>query len=193
MANRGIQDQALLDAIGAQTVQYYECIFIDINDGIYITNAPRDITIGSDTYNAFGQLLSMDAINENTTFQIPSLKLGISGIDPYETTTNTPVVQYILENIHIDRNVTIDRVYYDHDAYIGGFEVFAGNIVAVEMSHSPTEGTTILIDVSSHWADFNKGSGRRTNPNSQQQYYPNDKGFEYAKNTMTEIEWKEEG
>ncbi len=98
----------------------------------------------------------------------------------------------MLENPHIDRTVTITRAYYDHDAYIGGFEVFSGRITSVQMSHSPTTSTVVIIDVSSHWDDFNRGEGRKTNPTSQQQYYPNDKGFDYAENTMVEIEWKEE-
>lgn len=51
MANRGITGNLFFE-VDNNSVEYYECVEIDINPGYYLTNAPKDITIGSQTYTA---------------------------------------------------------------------------------------------------------------------------------------------
>jgi hypothetical protein len=50
----------------------------------------------------------------------------------------------------------------------------------------------VRLSVASHWADFEKLGGRLTNNSSQQFYFPNDLGFEYAANTIRDIKWGRE-
>jgi hypothetical protein len=185
-----VASQAIIDAIGKQTVQYYECIHIDVSTGIYITNSPTDITFDGQTYTAFGHLLGFDSITENTRFQIPSINISISGIAPYALTDGSKIIPALLDNTYIERDATITRVFYDHDAYIGGFEMFAGKISNVTIKISIDGATTAGIEVSSHWSDFKRATGRQTNPTSQQYHFPGDEGFEYSKNVQKEINWQ---
>lgn len=55
-----------------------------------------------------------------------------------------------------------------------------------------TEASTIEQVVSSIWSDYEKVSGIKTNPKSQQRYYPNDTAFEHAANAKNKIYWGRE-
>jgi len=191
MANRGITNQALIDAITAQTVQYYECVYIDIASGFYLTNGPRDITFGGNTYKAFGQLLSFDTIEENVNFEVPSINILVSGIDPYEPNSGEPFLKVVLENSYIDRTVTINRVFFDHDSYIDGFLLFEGKISNAAATHGDDTSSSVAMEVSSHWVDFDRSTGRQTNSNSQQYHFAGDLGFDFSKDVQKEIKWEE--
>jgi len=43
--------------------------------------------------------------------------------------------------------------------------------------------------LASHWADFEKKSGRVTNSNSQSLHFAGDKGFDFAANIVKDIKW----
>ena len=49
--------------------------------------------------------------------------------------------------------------------------------------------SNVSLSVASHWSDFKKKSGRRTNHNGQQLHFAGDKGFEFAANTVKDIKW----
>jgi hypothetical protein len=51
------------------------------------------------------------------------------------------------------------------------------------------ETSNVTITAASHWSDFNKKSGRRTNHNSQQIFFNGDKGFEFAPKIMRDLKW----
>ena len=41
----------------------------------------------------------------------------------------------------------------------------------------------------SHWADFEKKSGRKTNNTSQQRFFSADKGMEFSSENVLDIKW----
>ena len=45
------------------------------------------------------------------------------------------------------------------------------------------------MSIASHWADFSKVEGRKTNTGSQQIFFPTDKGMEFAGLTVQDILW----
>ena len=47
----------------------------------------------------------------------------------------------------------------------------------------------VSISIASHWADFDKIAGRKTNTNSQKLFFSTDKGFDYASKSVKEIKW----
>ena len=66
--------------------------------------------------------------------------------------------------------------------------LYSGNIDTFQIDESETESTVILTVVS-HWADFEKKSGRQTNNNSQQRFFNTDVGMEFASQTVLDIKW----
>ena len=202
MSNRGITNAQVLAAIAAKTVQYYELVSIQtvqntVEVNYYLTNAPADITYQGLTYRAFGQLLGFDSVEENSSFEIPTLKLNISGISPFEPSSGESFLKIILDpnTVYIDKPVVIHRVFLNHDQLIAGddsgFELYRGYISNASCEHDQSGTTTVGLDVSSHWINFDRATGRRTNSNAQQYWYPTDLGFEFSKEVQKEIEWKE--
>ena len=54
------------------------------------------------------------------------------------------------------------------------------------------EETDIIYTIVSHWADFDKVNGRKTNPNSQQKFFSTDVGMEFSALTVQDIKWGRE-
>ena len=45
------------------------------------------------------------------------------------------------------------------------------------------------LNVVSHWADFEKKSGRKTNSTSQQRFFSGDLGMAFSSETVLDIKW----
>ena len=55
----------LTAAVQRKVIQCYESLYMDSDGGIYITNAPYDITYDGNEYISVGQFLGFSAIEEN--------------------------------------------------------------------------------------------------------------------------------
>lgn len=192
MTNRNITG-SLLTAVQKTAVVYYELVKIDIAPTTYLTNAPFPIVYndgsGSATYHPRGSLLSFDSVEENVNFEIPDLNIELSGLNQYDN-NNVSFATALQSANYIEREVTISRVYFDHDAtQIGTFLIYEGRVQGISMS-SDNQTVTCRIETSSHWSDFDRENGRYTNDNSHQKLFSGDRGFEYASEVQKEIEWK---
>lgn len=204
MANRGITSQALLDAINDQVVTFYEMFEITTvqngSDVVYrLTNAPQDITYDSNTYKAFGQYIGAGAVEENANQDIPQIKIQISGIAPYESgaigeSTDTSFMQTILADTttYIDQPVKMFRAFYGlNNAQIGSFLLFEGQTVSASIEYDNQGISAVNMTVSSHWVNFQRYTGRFTNTNSQQSFFPNDTGLDKAERVQKDIIWQQ--
>ena len=68
------------------------------------------------------------------------------------------------------------------------FLLFKGRIESFSIDESINQSNVNVL-VTSHWSDFNKIEGRKTNTNSQQIHFSTDLGFEYASQTIGDIKW----
>ena len=50
----------------------------------------------------------------------------------------------------------------------------------------------IGVNITSHWGNFEKVSGRITSDTSQQRFFSGDKGFEFSALTVQDIRWGRE-
>lgn len=196
--DRGIVNQTLLDAMDEKVVVYYETVDITLTlngvDTVYkLCNAPRAITIGGDTYESFGQLLEMDSIKESAVFEINDLSITLSGLQPYEPNTGDPLLEVLLRDTtkYIDRPVQVNRAFFNlNNQYIDSIELFKGYINTATAFHHDHDTTTVTVECSSHFVDFQRRNGRRTNSNNQQYHFPADTGMRYAIEVIKDIEWK---
>jgi len=77
----------------------------------------------------------------------------------------------------------------DSDSVIGApILVFDGLITGYEIDDTE-DSSEIVINCASHWKDFEKENGRKTNDNSQKIHFPNDDGFEFAAKTIKDLKW----
>ena len=49
--------------------------------------------------------------------------------------------------------------------------------------------STVGLSIVSHWADFEKKNGRKTNNTSQQRFFSADVGMDFSSQTVQDIKW----
>ena len=160
---------------------------IDFSSPVYLTNSPFDITSSvsgtSRTYLTNGHLKNITGINETNKPTKNSLQLTLSGVD------QTYISIALSENI-INKEVYIYRGFLDtSNALISDpFLLFFGTIDEYRINDT-TSTANLVLNLTSHWGNFQKTSGRVTTDNSQQRFFSGDKGMEFAALTVRDIRW----
>jgi len=135
------------------------------------------------TYTASDFILSVSNFTEETDITKTSLSLSLSGAD--QTFISTVLGENVTNN-----SVTIFRgLLNDSNTLIADpFLLYQGNIESFNVSE--TEKASVLnLSVVSHWADFDKKNGRKTNNTSQQRFFSTDVGMDFASQTVLDIKW----
>ena len=160
---------------------------IEFGTPVYLTNAPFDITSSvsgsSRTYITNGHLKNISGVNETNKPTKNSLQITLSGVD------QTYVSIALSENI-INAEVYIYRGFLDaNNALIADpFLLFFGTIDEYRITDN-TNTANLVLNITSHWGNFQKTSGRVTTDNSQQRFFSGDKGMEFAALTVRDIKW----
>ena len=156
---------------------------IDFETPVYLTESPYDIVYSGETYGPSSSLQGMSTVTETSEVQVGSISVTLSGV-------SQDYIAILLGQTYINRQIVINRVLLsDSYAIVGSpILVYEGRIQSFSITDT-NKTSTVILTASSHWADFEKKSGRRTNHNSQQIHFPGDKGFEYAPNTVRDLKW----
>tara|TARA_R100001440_G_scaffold35163_1_gene54110 strand:- start:228 stop:794 length:567 start_codon:yes stop_codon:yes gene_type:complete len=160
---------------------------IEFSTPVYLTNAPFNITSSvsgsSRTYLTNGHLKNISGVNETNKPTKNSLQLTLSGVD------QTYISIALSENI-INQEVYIYRGFLDtNNALISDpFLLFFGTIDEYRISDN-TDTANLVLNLTSHWGNFQKTSGRVTTDNSQQRFFSGDKGMEFAALSVRDIKW----
>jgi hypothetical protein len=160
-----------------------ELIYLGISTGTYYTDHYKNLTFDGNTYTASSLFLGSSEVQENADVAVNTLSLKFSGAD-------TTIISLLLNNNYMNKPVKVYRGFLnDSQALIADpFLLFDGRISSFTLEEDTTSSSVNII-VASHWADFEKTSGRRTAENSQKIYFPNDKGMEFASKTAQRIKW----
>jgi len=141
-------------------------------------------TYDSLTYQTSSHILEIGGTSESQELRVNDMILTLSGAD-------REFISSFLNNSNFTADtVTIFRAAIDpdNDTVKGAFVMFEGRISEYAIQEDETE-STVQVTITSHWADFEKVNGRKTNSNSQQIYFKNDKGFEFASKTVKDLRW----
>ena len=146
-------------------------------------NLTSSISGSSVTYTPSSFLVSIPSFTEQTDVTKTSLTLALSGAD------QTFISTCLNENI-VNDSVDIFRAFLDTSSAIIADPIllYSGNIETFQIDETETESSVILTIVS-HWADFDKRSGRNTNNNSQQRFFSTDVGFDFSSQTVLDLKW----
>ena len=68
------------------------------------------------------------------------------------------------------------------------FVFYKGNIESFTIGESDTT-SFVNLSIVSHWADFDKKNGRKTNNTSQQRFFSTDVGMDFSSQTTLDIKW----
>lgn len=179
---------ALQTAVEKKVIQCYESVYLDIDGGIRITNAPMNITIDSNEYVSVGQFLGFSQIEEQRLFTTSEITVTLAGIPAFET--GESFLSQILQYDYVDKDIEIYRTFFDHDSHIDSFLMFKGRVDAPTIQDNPQDTTTVAATCSSHWVDYERTNGMITNDNRQVALYSGDRAFQYANQIVKDITWK---
>tara|TARA_R100001129_G_C5260523_1_gene230994 strand:+ start:33 stop:599 length:567 start_codon:yes stop_codon:yes gene_type:complete len=157
---------------------------------LYLTDCSYNLTSSvsgtSRTYTASGHVLGISDAQEGSKPIRNSLTLVLSGVD------QSFISIALNENI-ISSTINIYRglLNSSNSLIADPFQIFKGfvNEYAIE---DDTQTARLTLNISSHWGNFEKVSGRRTSDNSQQRFFSGDKGFEFSALTVQDIKWGRE-
>ena len=145
-----------------------------------LTNHYKDVTHNANTYSASGHLLSIGGKAEKSELDVSNFQIELSAVD-------SAFVSIVLNNNVSNDEVTIDIGLLDNnDALIDTFNYDKGFI---ESFNIDTEAGKLVLSCTSHFADFSRVSGRKTNQGSQQVYFPSDNSMEFSALTVQDILW----
>ena len=162
-------------------------IEIGFSTPVYITDCGFDLTSSisgtSRTYTASPFLVGGSSFEEQTDITKTSLSLSLSGAD------QTFISTVLNENV-VNDGVTIFRGFLDDsNALIADpMMLYKGKIESFDIQETDKE-SIVGLSIVSHWADFEKKNGRKTNNTSQQRFFSGDVGMDFASQTVQDIKW----
>ena len=176
----------MLAEIAKEKVRMFHLVeFYFDSETIYFSMSYKDISWNGNTYLATGNLLNISDISEEVGLKVGAVSIKLSGVNQANIAT-------ALSEDYTDRPVKIYRGFLSEGYLIisDPMLMFDGRIDSFSLSEDIETGTSTLTwDVPSHWADFEKQSGRRCNMEDQQLYFPDDKGFDFTSEIVKDLKW----
>ena len=173
----------VLAEIATNKLNPVELVYLGIGAGTYYTDHYKNIVFDTNTYTASSLFLGSSEVQEDADVSVSNLTLKFSGAD-------LTIISLLLNNNYMNKPAKVYRGFLDDSQALiaDPFLLFDGRISNFSLEENATTSSVNII-ITSHWADFEKVSGRRTAENSQKLYFPTDKGMEFASKTAQKIKW----
>ena len=178
---------ATKNELATNNINPVHLITIGFSTPVNITDCSFPLTSSvsgsSVTYTASDFILGISNFTEETDVTKTSLNILLSGAD------QTFISTCLNENI-VNDSVEIYRGLLDSNNSLiaDPLLLYSGNIDTFQIDETETE-SSVTLTVVSHWADFDKKSGRNTNNNSQQRFFSTDVGMDISSQTVLDIKW----
>lgn len=145
-----------------------------------ITNHYKNVSFNSNTYTSSSHLLSITNKSESAELNVANFTITLSAVDSAFTSI-------VLNNVVSNDEVSIDiGLLNSSDALIDTYNYDKGFIESFRID---TNKAIISIICTSHFSDFSRIAGRKTNEGSQQRFFATDKGFEFSALTVADLKW----
>ena len=178
---------AVKNELATNDIRPIHLITIGFSTPVNITDCSFSLTSSvsgsSVTYNSSDFILGISNHSEQTDLTKASIDLVLSGAD------QTFISTVLNENVTNDE-VTIYRGFLnDSNSIIADpFLLYKGNIENFTIQESEKD-SAVNLTIVSHWADFDKKNGRKTNNVSQQRFFSTDVGMDFSSQTVLDIKW----
>jgi hypothetical protein len=168
---RGI-DATTVSALNSDHFQWASLVTFNFNTPLYLTTWSHEISALGHTFTPSNHIISLGDAKESADLSVGKKSIVLDGAD------QTFIAQF-LNNDYINVGYTQHVAIIDN-AQVQGlpFEVYDGLISGVQIEDSGTK-STVKVEIASHWADFEKKAGRKSNSGSQKIYFPNDLAFDF--------------
>jgi len=178
---------AVKNELATNDIRPVHLINISFGTPVNITDCSFSLTSSvsgsSVTYAASDFILAISNHTEETDITKSSVSISLSGAD------QTFISTVLNENV-VNDNVDIFRGFLnDSNGLIADpFLLYRGKIESFEIQEGEKD-STVALSIVSHWADFEKKNGRKTNNTSQQRFFSTDVGMDFASQTVQDIKW----
>tara|TARA_R100000479_G_scaffold124451_1_gene64409 strand:- start:196 stop:762 length:567 start_codon:yes stop_codon:yes gene_type:complete len=178
---------AVKTELATNDIRPIHLITIGFSSAVNITDSSFSITSSvsgsSVDYSASDFILGLSNFDEQTELSKSSISLSLSG-------ANQTFISTVLNENVINDSVDIYRGFLnDSNALIADpFLLYKGQIEGFSVQENNTE-SVVNLDIVSHWADFEKKNGRKTNNTSQQRFFSTDLGMDFSSQTVQDIKW----
>jgi len=178
---------AIKNELATNDIRPVHLITIGFGTPINITDCSFDLTSSvsgsSVTYSASDFIMGVSNHTEETDITKSSVSISLSGA------AQTFISVVLNENV-INDSVTIFRglLADDNTLIADPFLLYKGNIESFEIQEGEKD-STVALSIVSHWADFEKKNGRKTNNTSQQRFFSTDVGMDFSSQTVQDIKW----
>jgi hypothetical protein len=158
-------------------------VYFNISTGLRFTDHYKDITYDSNTYSASSLLLGVSDISESSEVSVDSIAVSFSGADQ-------TIISLVFNNEYMEKEAEIYKGFLNSSQQLiaDPFLLFKGRVESFNLDEDETS-STITLNIASHWSDFEKIKGRKTNTSSQKLYFIEDVGFDYASQSVLDIKW----
>ena len=178
---------AVKNQLATNDINPIHLITIGFNSTVNITDCSFPLTSSvsgsSVTYDASDFILGISNFEEKTDITKGTLNLNLSGAEQ-------SFISVVLNENVVNDDVTIYRGLLDNSNAIIADPIllYKGTIESFEINETKTT-SFVNLKVASHWADFDKTAGRKTNNTSQQRFFESDVGFAFASEVIKNIKW----
>ena len=151
----------------------------------FLSDAYIPVTYDSDTYTPTGSFLAFSDIVETNESNIETISISLSGVD-------TTYINLFLSGGYLDRTVQIYKAFLDsNDALVSDpLLIFDGRLNNPVIKEDVEAGTsTVAVQASSLFVDFDRINTRFTNNESQQSFFAGDTGFRFSSVVVKELNW----
>ena len=151
----------------------------------FLSDAYIPVTYDSDTYTPTGSFLAFSDIVETNEANIETISISLSGVD-------TTYINLFLSGGYLDRTVQIYKAFLDsNDALVSDpLLIFDGRLNNPVIKEDVEAGTsTVAVQASSLFVDFDRINTRFTNNESQQSFFAGDTGFRFSSVVVKELNW----
>ena len=158
-------------------------VYLGIASGSRYTDHYKDISYDGNTYTASSLLLGVSDVSESSEVAVDSVTVAFTGADQ-------TIISLLLNNDYMDKEAEIYKGFLNSSQALisDPMLLFKGRIESFSIEEDATN-SQVSISIASHWSDFEKQKGRKTNTNSQQLFFSGDVGFDYASQSVQDIKW----
>ena len=178
---------AIKNELATNDIRPVHLITIGFATPVNITDCSFDLTSSvsgsSVTYSASDFIMGISEHSEQTDLTKASLKLVLSGAD------QTFISLVLNENVTNDTVDIYRGLLADDNTLIADpLLLYKGNIENYSIQESEKQ-SNVSLSIVSHWADFDKKNGRKTNNTSQQRFFSTDVGMDFSSEIISDIKW----
>jgi len=173
---------ALQNQVSASATKTAFLVELNLSSTVRLTDYYTNVVFDSNTYEAGGSFLTVDATAETGQLQVDEVNIGFSNI-------TDQVRSLVQSGAFTDKEVEIHLAYFDtNESIVGAINYFTGNIRNVSIQEN-TDDSTLTLVVASHWSNWNLTKGRHFSDESQQAFSSGDKGMEFATQVKEDVRW----